>query len=121
MPPVEVIRSMLYRYFSRAACLLAESTAAGGLYLLILFALCFGAVAGAKALRRALQAKKTPPPPPAREEPAKEKPKAVYYLVEKKRTTQKASYKQPRKINFDGHSQSSHRRMLSPSPQSRSR
>ena len=43
---------------------LLASTLIGALYLAILFILCFGAVTGAKLLRRYLAARKKPAPPP---------------------------------------------------------
>ncbi len=81
---------------------LLAPTLIGALYLAILFILCFGAVTGAKLLRRYLAARKKPSPPPAQkpEQPPPPEPKTVYYLVEKKRTAKRAEYKQPKKIDF---------------------
>ena len=81
---------------------LLASTLIGALYLAILFILCFGAVTGAKLLRRYLAARKKPSPPPAQkpEQPPPPEPKTVYYLVEKKRTAKRTEYKQPKKIDF---------------------
>ena len=104
---------------------ISASTAIGGLYLLLLFGLCFGAVAGGKAL---YLAKHRPAPPP---EPKQKQPERVYYLVEKRRTNAKNAYKAPKEISFaqsaprhedkGAQAQSSKRRTLSPSPQSRSK
>lgn len=81
---------------------LLAPTLIGALYLAILFILCFGAVTGAKLLRRYLAARKKPSPPPAQkpEQPPPPEPKTVYYLVEKKRTAKRTEYKQPKKIDF---------------------
>lgn len=95
--------------------LLAAQTLLGGLYLAILFGLCFGAVTGAKALyllrRNAQRGPRPPeasgPPEPARPAvPKKPKPKesdgqAIYYIVEKKRRPPRDSYAKPKKIRFE--------------------
>ena len=84
---------------------LLAGTLIGGLYLVILFALCFFAVIGWKLLRRyRAERKKADPPPPA-DPPAEKKdpppaPQKVYYLVEKKRTSKKAQYDKPKEIRF---------------------
>lgn len=70
---------------------LLASTLWGGVYLLILFGLCFGGVISVRILQQHIRdAKNAPPEPkPAQEKPAKpepterSKPKEVYYIVEK--------------------------------------
>lgn len=82
---------------------LLASTLFGGLYLLILFGVCFGCVAGAKALRRAQKNRKAPPEraqPEPKEQKEPKPPQTVYYLVEKKRARPKTGYKSPKEIRF---------------------
>ncbi len=88
---------------------LLASTLWGGVYLLILFGLCFGGVISVRILQQHIRdAKNAPPEPkPAQEKPAKpeptekSKPKEVYYIVEKKRARTKPNYSKPKKINFE--------------------
>lgn len=88
---------------------LLASTLWGGVYLLILFGLCFGGVISVRILQQHIRdAKNAPPEPkPAQEKPAKpeptkqSKPKEVYYIVEKKRARTKQNYSKPKKINFE--------------------
>ena len=75
------------------------STLIGGLYLAVLFALCFGTVVGGKLLRRYLRERKKPPAPPPAAQDAPP-PNKVYYLVEKKRVAPKAQYGKPKEIDF---------------------
>lgn len=92
---------------------LLASTLWGGVYLLLLFGLCFGGVVGFQYLRLRFQnpaqgRKKeaeddpAPPQPPAKNTAKKqEQPKKVYYIVEKKRYRSKSSYSKPKEIHFD--------------------
>lgn len=82
-------------------CLLA-STLWGGVYLILLFGICLGSVAGIKLLLRSAAKKRGEEPlPPAKPEPPKE-PEKIYYIVEKKRTRRKTErYGEPKKIRFD--------------------
>lgn len=88
---------------------LLASTLWGGVYLLILFGLCFGGVTGVRILQQHIrEAKNAPPEPkPAPEKTVKSEqtektiPKEVYYIVEKKRARTKQNYSKPKKINFE--------------------
>lgn len=88
---------------------LLASTLWGGVYLLILFGLCFGGVVSVRILQQHIRDAKNAPPEakPAPEKPAKPEqheksgPKEVYYIVEKKRARTKQSYSKPKKINFE--------------------
>ena len=87
---------------------LLASTLIGGLYLLILFGLCFSVVVGVKAVRielrnRKKNAEKREEPEKPKAEPALPKPreKNVYYIVEKKRTRRaKETTGTPKRIEF---------------------
>ncbi len=91
---------------------LLASTLWGGVYLLILFGLCFGGVVGVRLLQQRIRTSKNAPqeqnPTPEKTEKAekpaqaeKPKPKEVYYIVEKKRSRPKQNYSKPKKINFE--------------------
>lgn len=87
---------------------LLASTLWGGVYLLILFGLCFGGVVSVRILQQHIRDAKNAPPEakPAPEtakpeQPEKSGPKEVYYIVEKKRARTKQSYSKPKKINFE--------------------
>ena len=82
--------------------MLLASAAMGAVYLVLLFLLCLGGVAGFRlyALHRRARRGEEPeeegagppaPPPP---------PQPVYYIVEKKRTRAKQEYAAPREIRF---------------------
>lgn len=88
---------------------LLASSLWGGLYLVILFGICFALVVGIKAARiradekkkRAEEAEKTRL---SKEKPAekKEESSPVYYIVEKKRAKRpQAKYSEPKKIRFE--------------------
>ncbi len=91
---------------------LLASTLFGGLYLFLLFGICFGCVAGAKALRIELKKRETvhtkksresDPPATAAdqsEKHEKKQPQTVYYIVEKKRARPKNNYGEPKEIKF---------------------
>lgn len=81
--------------------MLLASAAMGAVYLVLLFLLCLGGVAGFRLYalhRRARRGEEPeeevadPPPPPP--------PQPVYYIVEKKRTRAKQEYAAPREIRF---------------------
>ncbi len=75
---------------------LLSSSLLGGLYLILLFGLCFATVTGIKAIRIELKKNKTPPPPPEKTEKTE-----IYYLVEKKRTKKpKKRLSEPKQIEF---------------------
>lgn len=91
---------------------LLASSLWGGLYLVILFALCFALVTGARCLRlRAARGKKAEPSEQKPSETAAEKAdekqggkkeQRVYYIVEKKRVRKDPSkYSEPKKIRFE--------------------
>lgn len=87
---------------------LLASSLWGGLYLVILFALCFAIGVFARLLRvRAASKKKATekpaPPEPVKEEkkPEEKKEQRVYYIVEKKRVNRSAKYSEPKKIRFE--------------------
>ena len=87
---------------------LLASTLWGGLYLVLLFGICFGIVVGSKAilLRRARKNQPQVPEKPAvstePEKPKRTSPEKVYYIVEKKRTRKSsAKYSEPKKIKFE--------------------
>ena len=78
--------------------LLLSSTLIGGLYLILLFGLCFSCVVGIKAINSELKRKNQPPEQKPEQKPEKTE---VYYLVEKKRTKKrKKSLQQPKQIEF---------------------
>lgn len=89
---------------------LLASTLFGGLYLFLLFGICFGCVASAKALRREMRkrdAERTkqtkeiePPTADQSEKNEKKQPQTVYYIVEKKRARPKNNYGEPKEIKF---------------------
>ena len=87
---------------------LLASTLIGGLYLLILFGLCFSVVMGVKAVRielrnRKKNAEKPEEPEKPKAEPALPKPreKNVYYIGEKMRTRRaKETTGTPKRIEF---------------------
>ena len=84
---------------------LLAGTLIGGLYLVILFALCFFAVIGWKLLRRYLAERKKADPPPPADPPAEKKnppppPPEVYDRVGKKRASKKEQYEKPKEIRF---------------------
>ncbi len=86
---------------------LLASSLLGGLYLIILFCLCFGLVVGGKLARRYFfeQKSQAPPQPEPKkpdDKPAERREQRVYYIVEKKkvrRTPEK--YSEPKRIRFD--------------------
>ena len=82
--------------------MLLASAAMGALYLVLLFLLCLGGVAGFRLYalhRRARRGEEPeeevadPPAPPPQ-------PQQVYYIVEKKRMRAKQEYAAPREIRF---------------------
>ena len=84
---------------------LLASTLLGGLYLIILFGLCFGGVAGVKYLQY-IRRRQASAPPEKKAEPPKEtkqpeKPNEIYYIVEKKRARSKQKLSEPKKIRFE--------------------
>lgn len=92
---------------------LLANTLIGGLYLILLFGLCFSVVVGIKAVRIELKNRRkraeTPKEPPADEKkpapsptpPTKPREKKVYYIVEKKRTKRtKEQLGKPKRIEF---------------------
>ncbi len=84
--------------------MLLASSLIGGVYLVILFFLCFAAVAGGKAARRYFGARTRQAEKPAEPEkkPEDKPPQRVYYIVEKKRVKRPASkYGEPKKIRFE--------------------
>lgn len=92
--------------------LLSASTLWGGLYLIILFGLCFCVVVGIKALRIEYRNRQRKEPrqrnvPVAEKQPESAKPQPkprtqkVYYIVEKKKTKRaKEELTEPKKIEF---------------------
>lgn len=66
----------------------------GGLWCLLLAALCFFVVHGAKLLVFGFKAYLRPPPPPEK------KPEPVYFLVERKKKREKHQYAEPKEIGF---------------------
>lgn len=79
---------------------LLSSTLLGGLYLILLFGLCFATVVGIKAVNLELK-RKGAPPQPTQKQPEKAEKTEVYYLVEKKRTKKtKKSLSEPKQIEF---------------------
>ena len=89
---------------------LLASTLWGGVYLLLLFGLCFGGVVGFQYLRlrfqnpaqgRKKEAEDDPAPSPQPPAKKQEQPQKVYYIVEKKRSRSKSSYSKPKEIHFD--------------------
>lgn len=86
---------------------LLANTLVGGLYLILLFALCFSVVVGVKALKielRNRQRQKDTPTEAEEEKPdstPKPREKKVYYIVEKKRTKSvKQPLGKPKRIEF---------------------
>ncbi len=70
----------------------------GAVCTVILLFICFTLVHIFKLARIGYRARKNlPPTPPKPEEP---KPEPVYYIVEKKKKRAKASYSEPRRIDF---------------------
>ncbi|MCD8373142.1 MAG: hypothetical protein LUD27_07575 [Clostridia bacterium] len=76
----------------------------GLLYLVLLFICCFFAVhfvklavIGLKSIRKKPEPK---PEPKEKKEPKPKEPQPVYYIVEKKRSRSKATYSQPKEIQF---------------------
>ena len=90
--------------------LLLTNTLIGGVYLILLFVLCFVSVVGIKAIHLELKRRKNSPPAPAPSEPPKEEPekprtREVYYLVEKKKSRRaKSKTETPKRIEFKNQS-----------------
>ncbi len=70
----------------------------GAVYAILLLILCFTLVHIFKLARIGYRARRDlPPTPPKTEAP---RPEPVYYIVEKKKKRAKASYSEPRRIDF---------------------
>lgn len=75
---------------------LLSSTLLGGLYLVLLFGLCFATVTGIKAINLELKRNKSQPPSTPKSEKTE-----IYYLVEKKRTKKSPkTLSEPKQIEF---------------------
>ena len=92
--------------------MLLASAAMGALYLVLLFLLCLGGVAGFRlyalhsralrdeALREEWEREQAQAAQPPQQAQPQQPPQQVYYIVEKKRTRAKQEYAAPREIRF---------------------